>query len=395
MSRKGLTSMTFASFATVVSLSLLLASPASAAPADRERAKKIHDRLVGIPPDDALLDLMEQDVMGGGQAGLMAAANRAMTSPGFYRTSLKNWVTPWTNVDETNLAPLNDYSALVIGMVRDDVPFNEVLTADLAYVGVPNTYSQTDNQHYIDLENNRVDLSDPLLFQPTQQSALPGAQLLTNETAGVITTRAAGEAFFSLGTNRRMWRYTSKNFLCRDLEDMKDVTRPSDRIRQDVTRSPGGDSQIYHNDCTGCHSGQDGLAGAFAYFEWDVAQERVMYTRGTVSDKHLINDNVFPGGYITNDDQWVNYWREGPNELLNWRGPSASGFGPKSLGAELAASEAFSICQVEKAFKHVCFRPPNDTLDVAQVATVASEFETENYNLRNVFAKLAVYCTAP
>ncbi len=44
------------------------------------------------------------------------------------------------------------------------------------------------------------------------------------------------------GTNRRMFRFTMMNHLCADLQTIPDTTRPPDRIRQDVTRSPGGDS---------------------------------------------------------------------------------------------------------------------------------------------------------
>ncbi len=394
MSRKGL--MQFASVAVFVSLGLFLVSPASAAPADRERAKKIHDRLVGAPPDPGTLNLMETDVMNG---DLMGAAARAMTHPDFYRVSLKNWVTPWTNVDRTAIAPLNDYSATVIGMIRDDVPFNEVLTADLVYVGqnVPGltAYSHTDNQHYEELENGAVDLSDPNVFTGVTQSGLPGAQLFDTETGGVVTTRAAGEAFFSMGTNRRMWRYTAINFLCRDMEDLRDNTRPADRIRQDLTRSPGGDSLLYHNECSACHTGMDPLSGAYAFYDYDMAQGRVVYTRGMVQPKMVMNANIAPFGYETVDDRWDNFWREGSNALLDWRAPASGGFGVKSMGAEVAGSYAFSVCQVEKAFEHVCFRPPNDMADVAQVDLVATEFEAENYNMKNVFAKLAVYCTAP
>ena len=192
-----------------------------------------------------------------------------------------------------------------------------------------------------------------------------------------------------------MWRYTSLNYLCRDLEDMRDNTRPTDRIRQDVTRSPGGDSLIYHNECSACHAGQDALSGAYAFYQWDNAQNRLVYTRGMVQPKMLMNDTTSPFGYVTVDDRWDNFWREGANQLLDWRSPASGGFGMKSLGAEIAGSYAFSVCQVEKAFEHVCFRPPNDMTDVAQVDLVATEFEAENYNMKNVFAKLAVYCTAP
>ena len=58
------------------------------------------------------------------------AARIAMQSPSFYRVVLKNFATPWTNRDQTVFAPLNDYTATVIGMIRDDKPFNTVLSAD-------------------------------------------------------------------------------------------------------------------------------------------------------------------------------------------------------------------------------------------------------------------------
>ena len=53
-------------------------------------------------------------------------------------------------------------------MVRDDVPFNTVLSADLVYTGAPGVvsanYSQTDNLHYQQLEQQNVNLADPNLF---------------------------------------------------------------------------------------------------------------------------------------------------------------------------------------------------------------------------------------
>ena len=69
------------------------------------------------------------------------AALMATDAPSFYNVTLKNLVTPWTNRDQTVFAPLNDYTATVIGMVRDDVPFNTALSADILYTvdhaGVP------------------------------------------------------------------------------------------------------------------------------------------------------------------------------------------------------------------------------------------------------------------
>ena len=54
--------------------------------------------------------------------------DRHRRSPRFYNVTLKNIVTPWTNRDQTVFVPLNDYTATVIGMVRDDVPFNTALS---------------------------------------------------------------------------------------------------------------------------------------------------------------------------------------------------------------------------------------------------------------------------
>jgi len=326
----------------------------------------------------------------------LAAADLAMQDPAFYHTSLKNFFTPWTNQERTVFADLNDFSATAIGLVRDDRPFTEVLTADAVYVGAPGVvsapYSHTDNTHYRQLERDRVDLSDPVLFVSVAQSTLPGSQISSDTAAGVTTTRAAGEAFFSAGTNRRMWRFIGINFLCRDMEQLKDISRPVDRIRQDVSRSPGGDSTIFQNHCSGCHSGMDAVAGAFAYFEWDADQERVLHTPGSVQPKHLINANTFPFGYATVDSRWDNYWRQGPNAALGWRGSEAGGFGPKTLGEEVAMSRAFSVCQVEQVFEHVCFRPPNSQEDADEIERIADVFEAESYSLKRVFAESAIYC---
>jgi hypothetical protein len=378
---------------SVSAAAVLAFSAASAWAGPREQAKRMHDRLVGVPPTPAVLDSMEAQVAGGNP---LSAAQAAMDHPLFYSSALKNWITPWTNVAQTVFAPLNDFTATVIGIIRDDRPFTDVLTADLVYIGAPGVsstpYSHTDNAHYAALEASRVDLSNPAFLIPVTQSGLPGAQIPAAETAGVITTRAAGEAYFSAGTNRRMWRYTAMNFLCRDMEALNDITRPSDRIRQDVTRSPGGDSRIFHNTCVGCHSGMDPLAGAFAYFEWDANLMRVVYSPGQVQGKFLINATTFPYGYVTSDDHWANYWRSGPNAALGWRAAASSGYGPKSLGQEVAMSRAFSECQVQKVFEHLCLRLPANPAERAEVSRIADVFEAQNYSMQRVFAEVAVYC---
>lgn len=365
----------------------------------REQAKRIHDRLAGVPPKANVLNDMEADIIGG---SAIDAAYQAMDNSAFYNVTLKNFATPWTNEEQTVFAPLNDYTATVIGMIRDDVPFNQMLSVDMLYVGptgggIP-AYSMTNNGHHEALENQGIDLQAELT--QTNQSAL--TNLPPAATAGVMTTRAAAKAFFVAGTNRAMFRFTVLNHMCNDLEQLKDTTRSPDRIRQDVSRSPGGDSRIYMNACIGCHSGMDPMTQAFAYYDYDEATGQIDYndvgeidpeTGTRVQGKYHINGKNFEYGYITPDDQWDNYWRNGPNAFLGWSTSlPGSGFGAKSLGVELGNSEAFARCQVEKVFTTVCLRSPVDDNDHNTIDAIINSFKSSNYNMKQVFAETAEYC---
>jgi len=384
-------------YAVIAGMLLSALSPAAIA-APRDQAKRIHDRLVGTPPSEATLTQMAALINSTNDtAGALLAANLAIdrnrieSSP-FYNVTLKNFVTPWTNRDQTVFAPLNDYTATVIGMVRDEVPFNTVLSEDILYTassgGAP-AYSPANNDHYQYLEDNHVDLRTAL--QQTTQSSLSG--LPPAATAGVITSRAASQAFFVLGTNRAMFRFTMLNHMCRDLEQVHDTSRPPDRIRQDVTRSPGGDSRLFLNNCVGCHSGMDPMAQSFAYYNFDETAGRLVYTQGQVQPKYLINSDNFKTGYVTPDDHWDNYWRSGQNSLLGWsQSLPGKGQGAKSLGQELGSSDTFAQCQVEKVFRNVCFRSPSDAADRGEVQRIVGVFKSGNYSLKRVFAETAVYC---
>jgi len=332
------------------------AQQAVADPLTRNQAKRMYDRLTGTPPSPAVLDQLETKVT---QVGLADAA-------------------------------LNDYTATVIGMVRDDKDFRGILSDDILYVGNSGpAYSATDNAHYEALESNNADLR--AVLQPRVQSSLNG--LPPEATAGVITSRAASEAFFIDGTNRAMFRFTLLNHLCRDMEQVHDTSRPPDRIRQDVTRSPGGDSSVFLNNCIGCHSGMDPMAQAFAYYDFDETVAKLVYTPGQVQAKYTINSDNFKPGFITPDDQWENRWRlPGLNKQLGWASNlPGKGAGAKSLGTELANSDAFAECQVEKVFRTVCLRTPADTTEQGKFDGIVSGFKSTG-NLKRVFAETAAAC---
>ncbi|WP_200821259.1 hypothetical protein [Oceanicoccus sp. KOV_DT_Chl] len=411
----------------------LLASAVASADA-RERAKRIHERLTGTVPTDAMLDRMETEVVGGDAvtAALYAMDGAPAPSPvaangHFYNVVVKNWASPWTNEARDITVPLNDYSATVIGIVRDSdsIDFREILYGDIIYkgntgsvAGLNQAFSEDNNAHYEQLEELAVNLGDDnVLVRSTQSSG----SLPASAVAGVMTTRAAASAFFIDGTNRAMFRFTLLNHLCMDLEQLKDTSRPTDRIRQDVSRSPGLDSTLFLNQCVGCHSGMDPMAQAFAYYEYypsmadrpDLTEDErrenghlVYNNNGQVQNKYHINENNFKPGYITPNDHWTNYWRLGDNSSrIGWMNPATNsssidmainpayseGDGAASMGQELANSQAFAVCQVKKVFRAVCHREPAED-DRTDFDDLVSDFLAD-YNMKMNFARVAASCT--
>lgn len=361
----------------------------------REQAKRVYDRLVGVPPSGTVIDSMAAKISGGDGVG---AALEAMENEAFYNTTVREFASPWTNRERSVYVNLNDAVATVIGMIRDDVPFDQLLYEDIVYVGGGNAtniaYSQTDNNHYLDLQTNRIDLSNSANLIRQRQSDLPGSPIGIGQTAGIMTTRGFSEAFYVAGTNRAALRFATLNFMCMDMEDFRDITAHPDRIRQDVTRSPGGDSNVFLNDCLSCHAGMDGLAGAFAYYDFDEGTQQLVYTAGSVQPKFNQDAGTFRFGYETINDSWINYWRTGPNAFVGWNGPGsgAGGTGVKSLGMELSQTRQFAKCQVKQVFEKVCYRSPNGQADMQAIENIATIFEANNRNMKRVFAETALHC---
>jgi hypothetical protein len=371
----------------------LLGGSALAANPNADQATRMYNRIAGVPPSAAQVLTMTQ-------TDSVSAALVATLDPAFYNNTIRNMAAPWTNRDQSVFVPLNDYTATVVGMVRDDIAFNTLLSADIIYTadsaaGVP-AYSYSSNAMYDAMDAQNVDLKAHLV--QGQQSSLTG--IPATATAGVLTTRGAGSAFFINGTNRAMFRFTMLNHLCNDMQTVMDITRPPDRIRQDVARSPGGVSTLFLTNCIGCHSGMDPMAQAFAFYNFNNTDPTtadttgtVVYTAGQVQPKYHINNTNFPQGFNTMDDAWNNRWRAGPNALLGWSsGLPGSGNGAKSLGTELESSTAFASCQVTRVFKDVCLRAPNTSWDFTQINSMISSFQTNGYKLRQVFAEGAAYC---
>lgn len=350
----------------------------------KEQAYRLHSRLAGVPPSPEVLSQMET-LLASGNA--MGAAALATDHASFYNVTLKNWATPWTNEDMSGRATFNDYVATIVGMTRDNVPFDQALYGDILYTasgtqGIP-AYSPANNDHYAALETGLVDLKTALV--KGQQSTLNPA---VKDVAGVLTSRAFGQAYFDAGTNRAAIRFSFMTFLCNDMEQMSDTTIPDFRVRRDVERQPGGDSKVYRNKCAGCHAGMDGFGGAFANFDWDGTQ--VLHTPAVVRPKYAQNAKNFPDGWVTADNGWVNLWTNGQNARIGWNG-AASGNGAQEYGKMLAATDAFPICMAKRVYSAVCLQDIQ-TIENSAVMGLADQFKADAYNLKNLFAASALRC---
>lgn len=371
-------------------LTFVLSAPAIAQTSPREIAWKLHNRIAGVPPVPSRLLMMEAEVAAGRPE---VAAQMAIAHPNFINITMKNWVKSWSNREQSNRADFNDHTATLIGIIRDDVPFDQALYGDIYYT-VPSAgtaWAPDSNAHYRSAEQSKLNFADTNVLVREVQSA---RRLSSSTVSGVITTRQSGEAFFQAGTNRRINRFTFMNFLCNDYEQIHDVTVPTYHIGRDVERTPGGDSRTFLNKCVGCHAGQDGLRGAYAYY--DYSNNMIVHTPGVVAAK-INRNNLYSAGKITQNDSWENLWALPGSQnqgKLGFRG-AASGVGAQSLNRMLARSEGFSNCMAKKVFELVCMKEPINPGDKAFVAANARSFEsTDMYSMKKLIVKTSVGCIA-
>jgi hypothetical protein len=111
----------------------------------RELSKKLYISLTGTQPSMAELNYLEPKIARGDyvQAGADIIDQRSSViknGGAFYGVTVKDWVTPKFNKQKTTLAPLNDGSATIIGMIRDERPFNSILYENVVYKALGVTF---------------------------------------------------------------------------------------------------------------------------------------------------------------------------------------------------------------------------------------------------------------
>jgi hypothetical protein len=328
-------------------------------------------------------------------------AKAATENDGFYSVTVLDFAQLEGNKDRAladGTGVLNDLTATVIGLVRDEKDYRTILYDDVLYVPNGATYAPGNNTIYETLYNNvkgaTANVAPVALGTSLTAATQTGATGLAVQ-AGIFTMRGFGSVYYEAGTNRGPVRFTSINYLCRDMEDLSDVSRSDVFVRRDVDRAPGGDASKYRTECVGCHAGMDPLAGAFSYIDYvppanAQAQAPLLLAAAPIVKVNRNND-TFPGGAVVTNDGWLNLWLEGTNSALGWDPAKKSGNGLKSFGEMIAATKMFPECMAKRVYKTVCLKEGTAPADKEAIAKLSTEFQ-KTYNMKELFKDTAVEC---
>jgi hypothetical protein len=445
------------------------------------QARKLYMSLTGVTPSASELSIISQKIAAGKSTevakDIIDSKNGIDSRGNFYKVTVKNFSAPWSNVDYTTMYPLTDLTATVVGWVRDEKPFNNILFADSVYVangmkmaGAPNSTSTTNslpltytattttdcggvpkcttcndpavkkgriifidpsipnntaklcrftsltadefkkgvdsdlnyvpyadtilstglikstNAMYEDMESKNLNLADPkILIEKSQAVRLHQD---TNAISGLMTTRAWGYANYTAGTNRRAFQSTMKHIMCKEMLEINDTNTPDLRVHRDVDRNPGGTAATFKALCVGCHAVMDAQVGAYAYY--DFPQGAIEYKQGEVVSK-MNHNAIFAGGFITQNDSWMNLSNQGQNASLGW-GPQSSGNGLSSLAKMYSETKEFHLCMAKTVYKSVCFKNPTSTAEKELVKALSLSYQEDNYNMKNLFVRTSIAC---
>ncbi len=272
-------------------------------------AQRVFERITGVKiqlSDSRVLEMSQFFQQGKPKA----AVQIALRDPQFTNVRARNFAVQLSNKSGAVNKPLDDMSALITGIIRDNIDFRKILTADFHYQiaggGSEDSYydlllnngfaeyegdrlklePQTNSRRFFDLHTALVKKNDFYTFvyidRIDADIAAKTADLADRknklratyhlekmpENAGVFTTRAFGLANYAGGTNRRPVEYVVKQFLCSSMSEIANNQVSDYYVGKDVSRFPGGDRNTYITNCKSCHTIMDSWRGAFAKIEF-------------------------------------------------------------------------------------------------------------------------------
>ena len=373
-------------FASLVIFSVLLLGHSQLAWSSGDYAKTLYQRLAGVPLSPHRADYpVWQDLMS--QQDWNGLARRAVEESTFLDVTALQWATLYYMSGKSATVPLDDAITMLVGSVRDNLDARLLLTGDFHYAPDPrlgNKPSISDNTAYEVLAQRQLSLKIGIT-RVSPQWDVEGYE----NAAGLLTTRSFAALNYSAGTNRRAVRAALETFLCRPNNTWMVPNLPPTWIRRDVDRAPGGDARVFEQNCRSCHVTLDGMGGAFAFF--DYSANGTFEISREIQPKFLQHSEVYPDGYVTADDTWVNLMAQSQDSLgqsFGWRGET-QGRGINAFGKMLTSSKEFGACLAKRVFSTVCLQDKSLTDPVIQ--QLATEFETQDsYQLKNLFVRTAL-----
>lgn len=377
-------------------------------------AKRLLERIAGtkVSGDHILLPRIKKHIAAG---EWLDAANAAMEHPDFLNVTVKQMALKMSTREEAIQTEFNDFSATFIGIVRDNRDARSLLTGNFQYIAergqIPNgvnirseynAHIVKSNDHFSDLDDLNIDLGKvlgpiegQLIYQRNSDTVV-----YNPDPAGVLTSRAFMGAHTTAGTNRRPVEFTFRQFMCSPIEEWADSSASDSRIGRDIDRYPGGDHTRFQVSCKGCHTVMDGFRGAFS--KWNLSNNYISNRDAQINnDGSMVtgvegklngNSSVFPNGYITSDNSFVNNARGVANEgRFGWRGENVdAGYGVKDFGRIVSSSKRFSECMVKRVFESVCRKEINFEDKSDFLKHFASKFEEQGYKFKKLYSMVSV-----
>lgn len=269
-------------------------------------ARRLFERITGVK-------IAQGDVRVSKMAILLAngkpnsAIQIALKDPAFTNVRARNFALQLSNKANSLNVNLDDMSALITGIIRDDIDFREILTADYHYelsnghsyknnfnLLLENAFAESEGLYlskdyattadrrlpdlflglvkmpgiYVPISYNTGKLNKIYSKPGSKDASLIDESVVHTERhpdpAGVLTTRGFASSQYSGGTNRRPVEYVVRNFLCSSMGEIANNMASDAYVGKDVSRFPGGNHQTYLNSCKSCHTVMDSFRGAFA-----------------------------------------------------------------------------------------------------------------------------------
>ena len=289
------------------------------------------------------------------RAGDYRAAARAITdprtgAPEFYNNLVADTAHVFNRLG-TPAGPRNEIDALWLGVTRDNLTLDDLLSADVVFYDPTltggNAYPTAN--HYVEMWRSR-NPRDALI-----QGQRPGMSAV-----GIFTTGPWGENYHFMGTGRRNWRGVVENLYCSTLEAVQAKQTPQTFIRRDVPRPPV--EMKFSTSCVLCHATMDALIPPFLEFDY-IGNTVVRGFRDRINELNFAT-------YVVTDTTGKVFYTPENESIFGYQNTDGISFAPygdtgvmqatvpdlAAFGKLIAHSSGFHRCMVKRIIAQIYMR---------------------------------------